>query len=96
MNSLSPRKKVRLSYTGSRFWVIFWAVIFFPVAVTMLATNFCFELDQTSYSLGYDGSRFWLCFWLILFFPVAFVLLLLNGFSVVTAPVQDAGLPKLP
>lgn len=88
MNASFQKRKVHLSYSGSRFWVIFWAVIFFPVAVAMMATSFRFELDQTAYSLAYDGSRFWLCFWLVFLFPVAFVLLILNGFSIITEPAN--------
>jgi hypothetical protein len=74
----------RVTYSGSVFWLIFWAVIFFPVALTLLITGGEFSLDGATYSIRYSGSRGWLCFWEILFFPVALILLALNGFTVTT------------
>lgn len=74
--------RVRVHYKGSFFWLIFWFIVFFPIALTLLLTGSTFELYDTKYVAQYDGSRFWLCFWILVFFPVAFLLLFLNGFSV--------------
>lgn len=72
----------KLHYRGSIFWLIFWIIIFFPIALVLLLTACSFKLNDTTYDLQYDGSRFWLCFWVVAFFPVAFVLLFINGFTV--------------
>lgn len=74
--------RVKVNYKGSWFWLIFWIIIFFPIALALLFTDSVFELYGTKYTFKYDGSRFWLCFWILVFFPIAFVLLFLNGFSV--------------
>lgn len=72
----------KLHYRGSILWLIFWIILFFPVALVLLLTGCSFRYNDTTYDLRYDGSRFWLCFWVIAFFPVAFVLLFVNGFTV--------------
>lgn len=77
--------KLRLQYHGSKFWVIFWAIFFFPVALILLATAVSFEGNGKVYTFHYEGSRFWLGFWTIFFFPITFVLLLINGFTLTTA-----------
>jgi 4-amino-4-deoxy-L-arabinose transferase-like glycosyltransferase len=71
-------------YRYSIGWLIFWTVIFFPVAITLLMTGITFSKDGKTHSVSYNGSRFWLCFWMVLFFPVAFILLLVNGMSLTT------------
>ncbi|MGA8164766.1 MAG: hypothetical protein WB791_07060 [Waddliaceae bacterium] len=76
-----PQKKVKLCYRYSYFWLIFWVILFFPIALTLLITGSNFELTHKEYRIEYNGSRFWLCFWVIVFFPVAFLLFFLNGFS---------------
>lgn len=73
--------KSKIQYRGSIFWLIFWLIIFFPIAIVLLATNVGFESNGKSYFIEYDGSYFWLIFWTIIFFPVAIVLLLVNGLS---------------
>ncbi len=75
--------RFKLHYRGSLFWLIFWLIIFFPIALVLLLTGSSFKYNQETYHLNYGGSLFWLCFWLLLFFPVAFVLLLVNGLSVI-------------
>lgn len=77
-------KKIKVNYSGSKGWLIFWIIIFFPVALVLLATAGRFELGGHTYYVKYDGSLNWLCFWVIVLFPVAFLLLLLNGVSLVT------------
>lgn len=72
----------KLNYQGSIFWLIFWLIVFFPIAFVLLLTDIGFELNRTSYHLQYNGSRGWLAFWVLVFFPVAFLLLFINGFSV--------------
>lgn len=74
-------KKFKIHYRGSLFWLIFWLIIFFPLAFVLLLTATSFEINRTTYNLDYDGSRFWLGFWMLVFFPVAFLLLFLNGLT---------------
>lgn len=73
---------LKVHYRSSIFWLIFWLIVFFPIAFVLLLTDCSFVVNQTTYDLSYDGSRFWLCFWVLVFFPVAFILLFVNGFSV--------------
>ena len=75
-------KRFKLHYNGSLFWLVFWGIVFFPIALTLLFTSSTFYFNDSSYTFQYDGSRFWLCFWILAFFPIAFALLFLNGFSV--------------
>lgn len=75
-------RRAKIQYRGSILWLIFWLIIFFPIAFVLLLTSSTFELNQTVYEMNYDGSRFWLCFWVLVFFPIAFLLLFLNGLSV--------------
>ncbi len=78
---MSVKRKAKLNYLGSKGWLVFWTLVFFPVAMVLLSANSRFELDQKSFAIEYDGSLVWLCFWIIVFFPIAIVLLLVNGFS---------------
>lgn len=71
----------RLQYRASKFWLVFWCIFCFPIALVLLLTASTCRIKQTTYYLNYDGSRFWLCFWVVVFFPVAFVLWFSNGFS---------------
>lgn len=73
---------IKVNYQGSFFWLIFWIIVFFPIALALLFTACSFDINDTKYTFRYDGSRFWLGFWVLVFFPVAFVLLFLNGVSV--------------
>ncbi|MBA3720933.1 MAG: hypothetical protein H0W88_00860 [Parachlamydiaceae bacterium] len=73
---------MKLHYRGSLLWVIFWIIVFFPIALVLLLTDSSFYLNGATYNFHYDGSRFWLCFWVLVFFPVAFLLLFINGYSV--------------
>jgi uncharacterized membrane protein YhaH (DUF805 family) len=75
-------KNVKLHYRYSYFWLIFWLIVFFPVALVLLFTGSSFNFDHSLYIIEYNGSRFWLGFWTLFFFPVAFLLLFLNGLSV--------------
>lgn len=78
-------KRFKVEYHGSLPWLIFWIIVFFPIAITLFFTDVTFFINNTNYNLRYDGSRFWLCFWILVFFPVAFVLFFINGFSVKTS-----------
>lgn len=71
--------RFKLHYQGSYFWLIFWAIVFFPVAFVLLLTAISFEANQNLYTITYNGSRFWLGFWVLIFFPVAIILLFING-----------------
>ena len=79
----------KLNYRGSLGWLIFWIIVFFPIALILLFTACSFSVNQTVYNLQYDGSRPWLCFWAFAFFPVAFVLLFINGFSASVQKLDD-------
>jgi hypothetical protein len=68
----------RFRYPYSKFWVIFWIIIYFPIALVLLSR--LEKVSQTEIKKWeYRGNRFWLYFWAVLFFPVSFVLLLLNS-----------------
>ena len=75
-------KTFKISYEGSLFWLIFWLIVFFPIAFVLFLTAAGFTSNNTSYHIRYNGSRFWLGFWVLFFFPIAFVLLIVNGLSV--------------
>lgn len=75
--------KVRISYDGSKGWLIFWAIVLFPVAMVLMLTAGSFQMDNTTYKIRYDGSRCWLAFWTVVCFPIAGILFLLNGFEAV-------------
>ncbi|MEK6705988.1 MAG: hypothetical protein AAB116_19190 [Candidatus Poribacteria bacterium] len=75
--------KIKVHYAGSRGWLIFWAFIFFPVALVLLITKAEFELDTKVYITQYGGSVGWLCFWTIIMFPIALLLMALNGVSII-------------
>lgn len=75
--------KFQLKYSGSVGWLIFWAVVWFPIALLILLMNSKFQSRDLSYHLEYPGSLFWLGFWLIAFFPVTIILLVANGVTLV-------------
>lgn len=72
-------RRLKIDYRGSYFVLIFWIILFFPIALVLLFTGSNFDVNDTQYCLNYNGSRFWLAFWTLVFFPVAFILLFLNG-----------------
>ena len=72
----------RIRYGGSIFWLIVWAILFFPIALVLLLTNWSVEKGGRRISCEYNGNRFWLGFWVICFFPIAFLLLVHNGFQI--------------
>lgn len=81
MDKVINKRGVRLHYRYSLVWVIFWIIVFFPVALTLLITGSSFEYNGQTHIVNYNGSRFWLCFWIVVFFPIAFLLLFINGTS---------------
>lgn len=74
-------KQFGLHYRGSLFWLIFWIIVFFPIALVLLFTAFSFDVNDKRYGVYYAGSRFWLCFWILVFFPIAFALIFVNGIA---------------
>lgn len=80
--------RFKIHYLGSFFWLIFWLIVFFPIAFVLLLTAVSVEMGQSVYTVVYKGSRFWLGFWVLFFFPIAFVLLFLNG-MMITESKQD-------
>ncbi len=75
-------KTYRISYPHSKFWLIFWMLIFFPIGLVLLSRLKLVSTNQTS-SWVYEGDRFWLYFWAVFLFPVAILLLILKGTLVV-------------
>lgn len=95
-------KQFKVHYNGSLLWLIFWIIVFFPIALVLLFTAISFEVGDSTYSIKYDGSRFWLGFWTLVFFPVAFILIFLNGYTVSSeeinppAVIKPASPPSIP
>lgn len=83
------QQRFKLHYKGSILWLIFWIIVFFPIAIVLLLTSSTFQINQSTYNLQYDGSLFWLCFWVLVFFPVAFILLFVNGISAHVNTVEE-------
>jgi len=79
----------KLRYRGSLPWLVFWIIVFFPIAIILLFTACSFNIGDATYSIQYDGSRPWLCFWVLVFFPVAFVLLFVNGISMNVTKIDN-------
>jgi hypothetical protein len=79
---MSLPAKCKIQYGGSIFWLVFWAILFFPVALVLLGTRGKFEWEGKTYWISYTGSVFWLAFWVIVFIPVGIILALVNGFEV--------------
>jgi hypothetical protein len=77
------RKKFRLKYSHSKFWLIFWIIAFFPIGLVLLLSHT--EVISASYKVKavYDGDRFWLFFWAFIFFPIAILLGLFKGSIIV-------------
>lgn len=75
-------RNYKLKYNGSIGWLIFWIIIFFPIALVLLLIDSTFQMNQNTYRVHYSGSKFWLCFWVLVFFPIAFVLLFINGLAI--------------
>jgi hypothetical protein len=82
MGNYLEETKFKLHYRGSLFWLIFWIIVFFPIAFVLLLTNSSVRIGGITYSIEYNGSQFWLGFWILVFFPVAFALLFVNGLTV--------------
>jgi hypothetical protein len=80
--SMDNTRTFKIDYDGSLFWLIFWLIVFFPIAFVLFLTAVSFRAGASTYHITYDGSRFWLGFWVLVFFPVAFVLLFVNGLKV--------------
>jgi len=74
--------KFKINYLGSYFWLLFWAIFFFPLAIALLTTKSTIIYGDMLYGISYNGSRFWFCFWTVVFFPIALILLITQGFSV--------------
>ncbi|MEZ4818969.1 MAG: hypothetical protein R3A45_03385 [Bdellovibrionota bacterium] len=84
-------EKFSLKLNGSLFWIIFWAIFFFPIALILLFLNGEFTSNDHRYYFEYNGSTFWLCFWMLLLFPVAILLALINGITLCKADQRVMG-----
>lgn len=78
------KKKYRLKYPGSKFWLVFWILVYFPIGLVLL-TNIHFASEGQVSKWDYEGDRFWLYFWAIVFFPITILLILLRGVLVVSS-----------
>lgn len=87
---MSNTKSFKIKYRYSLAILIFWFIVFFPVALVLLATGSNIERNDTKHIIRYDGSRFWLGFWTLFFFPIAIVLFFINGYSVTTITNQGS------
>ncbi len=72
-------KKIHIKYSHSKFWLIFWILLFFPIGLVLLLSHAQIVSGSRKIKMEYDGSRFWLFFWALVFFPVAVLLFLFNG-----------------
>jgi hypothetical protein len=86
---MDTTSRFKIQYRGCIFWLIFWLIVFFPIAFVLLLTDTSFEVNQSTYTIQYNGSRFWLGFWVLFFFPIAFLLLFLNGLSLTIDRTQQ-------
>jgi hypothetical protein len=80
-------QNIRFNYRGSIFWLIFWTILFFPVALVLFVTGASYAKGGMNHHLRYNGDRFWLCFWALFFFPVALLLFFLKGFTIIREPL---------
>ena len=64
----------RFRYTRSKFWLVFWILVFFPFGLVLLINHTECIGNEQILKLEYNGSKFWLFFWTILFFPMAILL----------------------
>ncbi|MCB0271775.1 MAG: hypothetical protein KDD46_02040 [Bdellovibrionales bacterium] len=74
-------EKFSFKVDASLFWIIFWAIFFFPIALLLLFLNGEFSSTDHRYYIDYNGSTFWLCFWMIIFFPISILLIMFNGLT---------------
>lgn len=72
----------RLRYEGSLVSLVICAVLFFPIALVLLLTNWSAEGSGQRTSCRYEGSTFWLGFWTLCFFPFAIFLIIHNGLTI--------------
>ena len=86
-------RQFKLHYHGSLFWLIFWIIVFFPIALVLLLTDFSFDVNDKRYTVYYAGSRFWLGFWILVFFPIAFALLFVNGITMRVEKIPFENMP---
>jgi len=78
-------KKFHIKYSHSKFWLILWILLFFPIGLILLLSHSQVVFGGRKVKMEYDGSRFWLFFWALVFFPVAILLLVFNGAFVRTS-----------
>ena len=75
----------RVIYPYSKFWLIFWVIVFLPIGLVLLT-----HLEVVSRTeimrWKYTGEQVWLYLWAVIFFPIAILLLILNG-QLVKTPI---------
>jgi len=77
--------RLRIKYSHSKFWLIFWLLILFPVGLVLLLNYAELTSNTRVFKVKYRGEKFWLYFWAIVFFPITILLFLFNGSFVKSA-----------
>ncbi len=72
-------ERFKIAYSHSKFWLIFWLLIFFPIGVILIVKHTKLMSRDRLFRVEYEGSYFWLFFWALFFFPVTLLLFLFNG-----------------
>lgn len=70
-------------YRGNLFWLIFFLILFFPIAIVLIIKNAGIIKNKKYLALSYRGRYGWLIFWSIFFFPIAIILVILKGVDIV-------------
>ena len=73
------KERFQLKYDRSKFWLILWLVVFFPIAIVLALSHLKIVSGSRTYQMEYDGARLWLYFWALIFCPVLILLFVLNG-----------------
>jgi hypothetical protein len=68
----------RLHYSYSKFWLIFWFILLFPIGLVLLSRA-AYSSKGKRVFWKYEGNRFWLHFWAIFLSPIALLLFFLKG-----------------
>lgn len=72
-------ERFRIKYAHSKFWLIFWLLVLFPIGLVLLLNHAELGSKERLFKIDYRGKRFWLYFWALVFFPVMILLFLFNG-----------------
>jgi hypothetical protein len=89
-NSFDSKKiAFKFHYDGKLGWLIFFALVCFPVAIISLLKVGSYQNKNTIYCFQYNGSWSWIYFWSIVFFPVIFVLFSVKGSALMKQKLEE-------